>query len=175
MSLHSSLKFGATLVCALALTACGGGGSSNVHREPPPAPTPGGGSTGSSSDIVRKSDDFEWQDCTLPQGLKQGAQCTVVEVPLNWDEPEGQQIDVAVVRYLASGTPVGDIWTLDGGPTYWGRSYANAWAQRFISDRDIYIPILRGTGLRVFYIVLFPWRLTHNSVLTICICSTAMI
>ena len=151
MSLKPVLLFGSILLCSANLTACGSGGKSNQSNTPAPSPNSQVDNTPDPSPpVVRKSDSFDWHDCTLPSGIKQGAQCTLVEVPLNWEHPDKKKIDVAVVRYLANGTPKGDIWTLDGGPTYWGRSYANDWAQRFIKDRDIYIPILRGTGASSF-------------------------
>jgi len=96
-------------------------------------------------------DKGEWHNCQLPEGFLQGAQCTLQEVPLDWSKPEGRKIEVAVIRYLSNAAnKTGDIWLLDGGPGLWGVSYATDWANRFINDRDTYIPTLRGTGASSF-------------------------
>lgn len=132
------------VILPFVIVGCGSGSSSKSSREEKPImPKP-------STSIVRKSNDYQWHDCTLPPPAPSGSQCTLVEVPLNWDAPDGRQIQIAVVRYLANGTPSGDIWALDGGPSLWGSTYATHWAQRFIQDRDLYIPMLRGTGASTF-------------------------
>lgn len=46
-----------------------------------------------------------------------GLECTTLEVPADWEEPAGEQIDLAVVRRPAtSGTPRGVILANPGGP-----------------------------------------------------------
>ena len=44
-------------------------------------------------------------------------QCTSIEVPLNWDDPEGESIVVAAFRVPTEASErVGALWHLDGGP-----------------------------------------------------------
>ena len=54
------------------------------------------------------SDDLGFGSCPrdLP-GTSRGRDCAVNEVPLRWDEPDGEKIDVLVARYLSPTPQIG--------------------------------------------------------------------
>lgn len=121
----------------LLLSACGGGGGSSAKKEP---------------QVIQPivSTDDGWEKCRLPQGYSTRATCKIVEVPLDWGEPEGKKIDQAIIRFKPESESDKDIWLIDGGPGRWGQSYASEDAQALIRDRNIYIPSFRGTGASSF-------------------------
>lgn len=45
-----------------------------------------------------------------------GMQCTVAEAPLDWDEPSGERIELALVRHPATGGKLGSLLINPGGP-----------------------------------------------------------
>lgn len=120
------------------LSACGSGSSSQPKvADPKPNTQP----------LVRKSDGYNWQPCQLPADSAQGSECVFVEVPLDWQDDQGERIEIGVIRYKSNvDNPKGDIWMLDGGPSNWGQTFANNWALRLVRDRDVYIPTIRGAG-----------------------------
>jgi pimeloyl-ACP methyl ester carboxylesterase len=56
-----------------------------------------------------------WTSC---QGMSKRFQCAKVSVPLNWQRPDGPQIKLAVIRYLASDQKhlIGSMFVDPGGP-----------------------------------------------------------
>jgi pimeloyl-ACP methyl ester carboxylesterase len=56
-----------------------------------------------------------WTACDPPGS---GLQCATVPVPLDWDNPGGQQIELAVIRHLASrpAERIGSLFVNPGGP-----------------------------------------------------------
>ena len=57
------------------------------------------------------SDQFlEWESCDA------GFDCTTLSVPLDWQKPEGDRIDLAITRKKAEGTRIGALVTNPGGP-----------------------------------------------------------
>src|SRR6185369_5140814 len=56
-------------------------------------------------------------------GTTLGRDCAVNEVPLRWDEPDGEKLDVLVARYLGPNPHQGQLWLLDGGPGGTGGIY----------------------------------------------------
>lgn len=88
------------MAAALLLVGCSGGPS-----EPPedpsgttaPAPTP---------------DPVDWEDCG------EGLECGVVEVPLEYSEPDGEQVELAVTRHRATDPDrrIGALFINPGGP-----------------------------------------------------------
>jgi pimeloyl-ACP methyl ester carboxylesterase len=87
------------------------GDSSSTGEPPPPA--------------------LEWiEDCTIGRAdlgvLHPMLQCTSIEVPLDWDDPEGEQIVVAALRVPTTAQPRrGQMWMLDGGPGGSGLGFFN--------------------------------------------------
>lgn len=95
----------------------------------------------------------EFSDCSIGKasGLAD-AQCATLTVPLNYDDPEGQSIELHVAKLIAqTSNPAPDPFTLiAGGP---GQSAtesfpAVSYAFRHIrAERDIILLDQRGTGL----------------------------
>ncbi|GAA4618957.1 alpha/beta hydrolase [Saccharopolyspora hordei] len=55
---------------------------------------------------------LEWQPC--PENAE--VQCATVPVPLDWEQPDGEQIEVAVARRPATGERLGTLVFMPGGP-----------------------------------------------------------
>ncbi len=97
---------------------------------------------------------MQWSDdCTVGATdlgvLHPGLQCTSIEVPLDWDEPEGESIVVAALRVPTSVVPRrGQMWMLDGGP---GGSGLGFFGDASLVDAvtsagwDFVVPSHRGT------------------------------
>ncbi|MGH9274149.1 MAG: alpha/beta hydrolase [Acidimicrobiales bacterium] len=54
-------------------------------------------------------DPIEWEDC-------QFGECATVEVPLDYDDPEGERIELAAARAPATGERIGALFVNPGGP-----------------------------------------------------------
>lgn len=98
--------------------------------------------------------DITWTSCRFGGGNPFGggggdADCATIEVPLDWDTPDGPRIPYFVKRIpAASGPSTGMLWMLQGGPGVPGESLeqlAPAFAQA-LPNVDIYIPDHRGVG-----------------------------
>lgn len=67
---------------------------------------------------------LEWGACE--EGAS-GTECATFEVPLNYDEPEGERIEIAVKRFPSeSGDPAGSLVVNPGGPGGSGFDFADA-------------------------------------------------
>ncbi|WP_203716885.1 alpha/beta fold hydrolase, partial [Asanoa siamensis] len=86
----------ALVAASLAAVLAGGGAAAS---DGPPEPAPG----------------FAWTGC---EGLGSQFQCARVPVPLDWSEPDGEQIELAVIRHLASKPDerIGSMFLDPGGP-----------------------------------------------------------
>ena len=68
----------------------------------------------------------EWYDCAATGGMeksaeKTGFQCAKVTVPLDYSQPDGQTIEIAMKKHLATGsTRRGTLFANPGGPGYSG-------------------------------------------------------
>lgn len=102
---------GAALVSALALavSACTGSDSADDPTKAPAsvsvtaAPTPQG-----LGEIYAQQ--LAWTDC------ENDLQCASVTVPLDWDDPDGDTIQIAVARHRATGDRIGSLLINPGGP-----------------------------------------------------------
>jgi len=77
-----------------------------------------------------------------------GSICTVQSVALNPAAPEGEQIDLFVRKFPATGDRIGEFWMLAGGPGEAGTSFYTRIAdlQARFPGYDVLIPDHRGTG-----------------------------
>ncbi|MEX0768566.1 MAG: alpha/beta hydrolase, partial [Microthrixaceae bacterium] len=55
---------------------------------------------------------LEWSDCDVGQNTE----CATLDVPLDWEEPTGPKIPLALVRVLATGNRIGSLIGNPGGP-----------------------------------------------------------
>ena len=58
---------------------------------------------------------------------------TTVEVPLDWAEPDGDTVEIAVMRHHADGTALGSLLMNPGGPGGSGYDYVRDYAQYLVS------------------------------------------
>jgi pimeloyl-ACP methyl ester carboxylesterase len=125
-------------VTAVALLAGGCAGGDDDRGKPdasasstPAAPS---GSTSSEQATLGALADFytqvlSWSDC------RDGFECARIEVPLDYEEPRGRTITLAVVRLPAGNDdPRGSLVLNPGGPGVSGVDYARA-AESVVSDR----------------------------------------
>ena len=91
----------------------------------------GNGSTdgGAADEGTSGSGSIDWQDCGG------GLQCANVQVPLDYEDPEGDTIEVSVVRAPATGDRIGPLFVNPGGP---GASAADLVSSlQFMAPSDI--------------------------------------
>ena len=62
-------------------------------------------------------DPIEWDDCG-------GVECATLDVPLDYEDPDGEQIELYVARTPASGDRIGALFVNPGGPGAGGAEYA---------------------------------------------------
>ncbi len=66
---------------------------------------------GVSPELLRfYSQTLEWHGCGI------GFDCTVVVAPLDWENPDDGEIEIAVARHASTGTPRGSLLMNPGGP-----------------------------------------------------------
>ncbi len=97
----------------------------------------------------------DWQPCSLIDGAHDGlAECAAVDMPLFWDEPDGQTFSTYAKRLVdPSRTPSGQLWLLHGGPGGAGTIGLAGWMWEIRADRpelDVYTLDPRGTGYSEF-------------------------
>ncbi len=90
---------------------------------------------------------LSWYPCpTFTGGAGLDAECAEVMVPLDWDEPDGEQIELFVKR-LGGGNGSHQMWMLMGGPGGSGVGYEAQGSDLASNDGlDIYLLDHRGTG-----------------------------
>lgn len=90
--------------------------------------------------------DISWQDCT-PGAQGRKVECATIQVPLDWNDPNGRRISYFVQRMPARQQPSrGAIWYLTGGP---GFTESITYAEHLTSGDptlDLYLPDHRGVG-----------------------------
>lgn len=87
-----------------------------------------------------------WGPC--PNDLGGSAiDCTLVEVPLNWQKPEGSLTSVLLRRRPTSKSRRGGLWALDGGPGFAGDSFFDPAFADLVDTAglDLYVPSHRGS------------------------------
>lgn len=123
------MRLVAALLCC-AVAACS---TPQATPAPTPAPTPASSSSVTSTPDALEpyySQSVEWEACDG------GFECTAVEVPLDYADPSGPSIEIALLRAAAT-DPDGRIGTLfvnPGGPGSPGTTYATGADQIVSSD-----------------------------------------
>lgn len=135
------------LIAAIGVAGCSTGGSNGD----PDAGVPDGGDDDPQYAYPIEGIAVEWEECSLNEGEDDGlAQCTVVEMPLFWNDIEdGRTLGVRAKRLLAQGESEAQLWLLAGGP-----GQAGTWdmpgymerLQQLYPALDVYTLDHRGTG-----------------------------
>ena len=119
------------LVAAATLTACG---DAPAENRPP-------STVGVVPGLERfYEQDVDWQSCE-PYGTdgpllaQQGVQCARIEVPLDYADPDGEVVTLAVSRLPATGDRIGSLLVNPGGPGASGLSTALAADGTALADR----------------------------------------
>ena len=102
---------------ALALTGC------SLLPKPP-----SGGPTDSPAGVEK----FYTQELSWTEEGDQ-LDSTTVEVPLDWAEPDGDTVEIAVMRHHAEGDALGSLLMNPGGPGGSGYDYVRDYAQYLVS------------------------------------------
>ena len=140
------VRHGSALVAAAVLAAaCSSGGAPAAEREDTSTPAPDatvGVETGLEQFYEQR---VVWEPCD------EEFQCTVLRVPLDYDRPEGEVIDIAVLRAPATGGDrLGSLVVNPGGPGASGLNYvrgARAVVSGAVRDRyDVVGFDPRGVG-----------------------------
>ncbi|WP_017601723.1 alpha/beta hydrolase [Nocardiopsis lucentensis] len=116
----------ATLAGAVLLaTGCTFGGADEAGGSPEEA-----GATGALAEFTGQ--ELDWDSCE--SGLE-GTECAVFEVPLDYDDPGGERIEIAVKRLSAEGDDViGSLVVNPGGPGGSGFDYVDQAAYTISDD-----------------------------------------
>ena len=119
-------------VLAAVAGVCLGVGTGAVPAVAAPAAGPAPAAAASSKAAVPKglesfySQKVEWYDCVATAGVEKSAdrtgfQCAKVKVPLDYSQPDGQTIEIAMKKHLATGSVrQGSLFVNPGGPGYSG-------------------------------------------------------
>ncbi|MGY1552051.1 alpha/beta hydrolase [Microbacterium sp. A588] len=62
----------------------------------------------------------QWEPC---DDGGPGFDCTVIDAPLDWENPDAGEIELSIVRHQAVNSPMGSLLTNPGGPGGSGRSF----------------------------------------------------
>ncbi len=130
------------VVAVVPVAACSlvGGSASAPEPMTPATPTSSSGDPDVVGDVAAGLERFytqqvAWQPC------RTGAQCATVQVPLDYDQPTGPTVDLALLRVPARDQParLGSLVVNPGGPGVSAQYYAAA-ADQIVSPavRDVY-------------------------------------
>jgi pimeloyl-ACP methyl ester carboxylesterase len=110
----------AVLLTLAALASCTGGTADTATGTSPPRPTTAPGATTPGAGWQPTS--LTWRECDLPRN----GRCATLEVPLDWDRPDGPTIELAIGRIPAGGTAIGPLLLNPGGPGASGLDFLSA-------------------------------------------------
>jgi pimeloyl-ACP methyl ester carboxylesterase len=134
-------------VAIVALAGCTFVGGSDVTPSPPATTTPAAGLEDPADDPASArfyAQRLAWRDCGGD------FQCSSLTVPLDWVQPAGQTIDIAVNRLPAEGDRIGSLVINPGGPGVSGIQFARYARQAFGRDILQHLDIVgfdpRGVG-----------------------------
>ncbi|CAL9576127.1 Carboxylesterase A [Streptomyces sp. enrichment culture] len=112
-----------------------------------------GGDEGDERDEDLARQELGWKDCPAPSGAQGGGpapsplaggtewQCATMKAPLDWDEPEGDTIDLALIRARTSGKAserIGSLIFNFGGPGGSGVTTLPAFGEDYATLRTRY-------------------------------------
>jgi pimeloyl-ACP methyl ester carboxylesterase len=110
-----ALRAACAIALVLALAACGFFGAPNENRN-----TQGGDSTGQADPSIAAaapeelssfySQQVSWSSC------EREFQCAKIKVPLDYDQPEGDSIEIAALKLESTGEQKGSLLVNPGGP-----------------------------------------------------------
>ena len=149
----------AVMVAALAATACTSGGPEPARSAAPGGATGGGATTGGGGDgtgtpaIVPHASTLHWHKCT---GQLAGMQCGTIQVPVDYANPNGRKLTLALSMVPATAPQSqrqGVLLVNPGGPGAVGRWLAGSVAaginRRVAASYDIVGFDPRGVGASV--------------------------
>ncbi|MGI9578529.1 MAG: alpha/beta hydrolase [Microthrixaceae bacterium] len=119
MSSIQRLLVGTACCLALVGAACSSEGDSTAGGESAEAPSPAPDNPNFPSGWT--PDPLEWDECD--RAAYASIECATLEVPLDWDEPDGEQIELALGRREPSGDAIGPLLSNPGGPGGSGIEY----------------------------------------------------
>ena len=122
----SGRRVGAGVLAAVAGVCLGAGAVVSAAAVPAAGPAPVA-SSNSKAAVPKGLESFygqkvEWYDCVSAAGVEKSAdrtgfQCAKVKVPLDYSQPGGQTIEIAMKKHLAAGsTRQGTLFMNPGGP-----------------------------------------------------------
>ncbi|GAA5085716.1 pimeloyl-ACP methyl ester carboxylesterase [Thermocatellispora tengchongensis] len=114
------LALAAALATTLTATACTGAQPGALSPSAPATTTAAGGETAPPGLEAYYTQKLAWSGCG------DGFECARLEVPLDYDEPEGERMKLSVIRLPATGDRIGSIVLNPGGPGGSGVGYARA-------------------------------------------------
>jgi pimeloyl-ACP methyl ester carboxylesterase len=108
-------------VTLLSMAACSGGGSDGGGPDESSASSKRTAATTSTAPDAPDPGPVEWTRCP---GIREEVECGVIEVPMDYADPSGEQIEIAVSRVSASGAQpsLGALVLNPGGPGVSGRN-----------------------------------------------------
>ena len=115
-----AIALGATL--GVLITGCG---STNATAPSPPV-TQSNSTTTPDLDVFYNQE-LEWRNCG-------NADCTTFEVPLDYADPQGDRVELAMTKVRARGESIGSLFVNPGGPGGSAFEYAKA-ADYIVSDQ----------------------------------------
>ncbi len=109
---RSPVLIAGVLVTVLTVVSC-----ASPEATPPSAPSSTTITPASLADFY--SQDVDWRNCG-------NADCTTFEVPLDYNDPGGARITLAMTRVMAKGESIGSLFVNPGGPGGSAVEYAKA-------------------------------------------------
>jgi len=117
------------VLLASLLVACGGWPGQRTNEDAPPATTTVAEATVAPWPV----EPIVWQACDDPVVDEEGFACATVPVPLDYARPDGERINIAVIRYTASESRQGAILFNPGGPGGSGFDYVAQMGSYYVS------------------------------------------
>lgn len=128
------------IVMASMLVACGGmpWGTAAPATPADAAPTAASADVAPTASVEMRNlaaavPPIAWQACDDPIVETEGYECATVAVPLDYANPSGPKIDIAVIRYPASESRQGAILFNPGGPGGSGFDYVAQMGSYYVS------------------------------------------